>query len=644
MSTSASTKEPKVNTFITSAAVIKFSGGSVGTDEWTDSDDEERPEPDLRDIQKSSSQNEKESHADGSERTLNCDDGGAKDGRSIANGKVNHHGSSEKSIFSRFRSPKKSADRTLQQQQKKTDSNSSLHRQDKLREVKGRQKTSMKEGLSLSSSPVPEVEGFEVIPRGEPRTYSDAQSPFNTDVGRREKNGPNDGPVKDDRLRAHAGKPSHANDDADDDDEDKLDQYFSFETDTDISLPLEDQDLALITDEDLGLTENHFSQPEGFFGFSKIEELELAIENCKEAVKSSPEHSENRRMLVAKLVQLRLKLMQIKEGDEDEGKEKEEVKAVLGHRFHRMTGKSLNDHCEVCLSVIWALLQRWYKCSECNFGCHRKCLNLVKRQCVGAKISRVCFDLSICPEKGLSSQNYRCAECRAPLAFNGVQPEPRLCDYSGLYYCSLCHWNDLEVIPARVIHNWDFEPRKVCRQSKQLLSLMSSRAVLRIQDLNPMLFSYVEELSQIRKLRGEILVMKVYFLSCRNAMENKLLKQLQNRPHFVENSDVYSLQDLIDIEEGTLLSELASVHGDYAVHIRIDCQLCKARGFICELCNSSEVLFPFDMIATVCAKCSAVYHRDCYYKRSSECPKCNRLTLRTSTDRPVSSPARPITK
>lgn len=39
--------------------------------------------------------------------------------------------------------------------------------------------------------------------------------------------------------------------------------------------------------------------------------------------------------------------------------------------------------------------------------------------------------------------------------------EPRLCDYSGLYYCNYCHWNDIMVIPARVIANWDFEPRKV---------------------------------------------------------------------------------------------------------------------------------------------------------------------------------------
>ena len=47
------------------------------------------------------------------------------------------------------------------------------------------------------------------------------------------------------------------------------------------------------------------------------------------------------------------------------------------------------------------------------------------------------------------------------LSTGGVPSEARQCDYTGQYYCSHCHWNDLAVIPARVVHNWDFEPRKV---------------------------------------------------------------------------------------------------------------------------------------------------------------------------------------
>ncbi|XP_071480007.1 differentially expressed in FDCP 8-like [Diadema antillarum] len=614
MSRPGSIKDSKVNTFITSAAVIKFSGGSVGTDDWTDSEDEESPEGGQADHKGADSSRENEKQRPVTKRPP------PKKGEQRINGSIIMNGNAGPLSDS---------------------SRDSLHQRQNAHSPSSHQTVSTSSWIRSTGPHLPHPSASET---------SDFERPGEREDMLNEVSNPFLVATDEDEVPSHAtpggflgsedGQKTSAGHRHADEEFLRSGQSFSQGSEADISLPSEDQDLALITNEDLGISENHFSQPEGFFGFSKVEELEMAIENCKDAVRTTKEHSEQRRKLVAKLVQLRLKLLQIKEGEEEE--ESEDVKTVLGHRFQRMKGKSLNDQCEVCLSVIWALLQTSYRCFECGFSCHGKCLNSVRRQCVSTKISG--FDLNICPDRGLSTQNYRCAECRAPLTFNGVQPEPRLCDYSGLYYCNLCHWNDLEVIPARVIHNWDFEPRKVCRQSKQLLQLMSSRAVLRIQDLNPMLFSYVEELSQIKRLREEVLIMKVYFLSCRNAMEEKLLKRLQNRPHFVENSDTYSLQDLLDAEEGSLLSELATIHGDYAVHIRIECQLCQAKGFICELCNRDEILYPFDMIATVCANCSAVYHRDCYYKRSGECPKCLRMSQRASTERPAPSRRIPIYK
>ena len=50
----------------------------------------------------------------------------------------------------------------------------------------------------------------------------------------------------------------------------------------------------------------------------------------------------------------------------------------------------------------------------------------------------------------------------------GVPSEARQCDYTGQYYCSTCHWNDTAIIPARVIHNWEFEPRKVYSMVTQI--------------------------------------------------------------------------------------------------------------------------------------------------------------------------------
>ncbi|XP_023378474.1 differentially expressed in FDCP 8 homolog isoform X2 [Pteropus vampyrus] len=376
---------------------------------------------------------------------------------------------------------------------------------------------------------------------------------------------------------------------------------------------------------DLGLSEDHFSRPVGLFLASDIQQLRQAIEECKQVILELPEHSERQKDAVVRLIHLRLKLQELKDPNEDEP----HIRVLLEHRFYKEKSKSVKQTCDKCNAIIWGLIQTWYTCTGCSYRCHSKCLNLISKPCVRSKVSHQAeYELNICPEAGLDSQGYRCAECRAPISLRGVPSEARQCDYTGQYYCSHCHWNDLAVIPARVVHNWDFEPRKVSRCSMRYLALMVSRPVLRLREVNPLLFNYVEELVEIRKLRQDILLMKPYFITCKEAMEARLLLQLQDRQHFVESDETYSIQDLLDAHTGRLGCSLTETHTLFAKHIKLDCERCQAKGFVCELCREGDVLFPFDSHTSVCRDCSAVFHRDCYYDNSTTCPKCARLTLR----------------
>ncbi|XP_066541033.1 differentially expressed in FDCP 8 homolog isoform X3 [Hoplias malabaricus] len=321
---------------------------------------------------------------------------------------------------------------------------------------------------------------------------------------------------------------------------------------------------------DLGLAEDHFSRPVGSFVASDIEQLKQAIEECKRLILELPEHSERQKDTVVKLIHLRLKLQELKDPEEDEPN----LRVLLEHRFSKEKSKSVKQTCDKCSTIIWGLIQTWYTCT------------------------------------------------------GGVPSEARQCDYTGQYYCSSCHWNDSAIIPARVIHNWEFEPKKVCRSSMRYLALMISRPVLKLKEINPLLFNFVEELVEIRKLRQDILLMKPYFITCKEAMEARLLLHLQDRQHFVENDDMYSLQDLIDISSGRLSCSLTEIHTTFAKHIKLDCERCQAKGFVCELCKEGDILFPFDSHTSVCHECSAVFHRDCYYDNSTSCPRCARMTER----------------
>ena len=122
----------------------------------------------------------------------------------------------------------------------------------------------------------------------------------------------------------------------------------------------------------------------------------------------------------------------------------------------------------------------------CQSVCHKKCLSSVVNQCsvpgddveyilevnlslsltltlthpLSLSLSPSLHALQICPEVGLTAQQFRCVRCNRQLT-QTPPAEVRLCDYDGRYYCPDCHSNDMALIPARVMHNWDFTTRPV---------------------------------------------------------------------------------------------------------------------------------------------------------------------------------------
>ena len=73
-----------------------------------------------------------------------------------------------------------------------------------------------------------------------------------------------------------------------------------------------------------------------------------------------------------------------------------------------------------------------------------------------------------------------------------------MCGYTGKYYCVDCHVNELSVIPARALHNWDFSKYKVCRASAELLNNTRRLPILDISKINPKLYVFVDEMRDLR--------------------------------------------------------------------------------------------------------------------------------------------------
>ncbi|PNJ12348.1 DEF8 isoform 20, partial [Pongo abelii] len=124
---------------------------------------------------------------------------------------------------------------------------------------------------------------------------------------------------------------------------------------------------------DLGLSEDHFSRPVGLFLASDVQQLQQAIEECKQVILELPEQSEKQKDAVVRLIHLRLKLQELKDPNEDEPN----IQVLLEHRFYKEKSKSVKQTCDKCNTIIWGLIQTWYTCTGCYYRCHSKCLNLI---------------------------------------------------------------------------------------------------------------------------------------------------------------------------------------------------------------------------------------------------------------------------
>ncbi|KAI5609748.1 pleckstrin-likey domain-containing family M member 1 isoform 1 [Silurus asotus] len=231
--------------------------------------------------------------------------------------------------------------------------------------------------------------------------------------------------------------------------------------------------------------------------------------------------------------------------------------------------------------------------------------------------------LTVVPkEKGLNSQNFKCAGCFRQI---GVSlGRARLCEFSAQYYCDTCHQGDTTIIPSRMVHNWDLAAREVSRQAMKLLAEIEPEPLLNLDLLNPNLFDHSETMATVQGFRQRLRLLGDYLLICRSGIRKKVEARLQQRTYLLESSHMYSVLDFRQIADGQYESFLQSLIQFSCNHVH-HCDLCTQRGFICQICNTDEIIFPFQFDTTSrCKVCKAVFHSTCK-DQNDPCPRCERL-------------------
>ena len=220
----------------------------------------------------------------------------------------------------------------------------------------------------------------------------------------------------------------------------------------------------------------------------------------------------------------------------------------------------------------------------------------------------------------LAVKNPLCPKCKARL----TDKSRRFCFYSGRFYCSSssCHANQKSLIPARILHEFDFKDYPVAVESLVHLLDHASLPMINVALLNPHLYEH-KSLNEVRMLRKQLAILGDFIRVC--SKSELLMTQLGSRFHLMqrEKLHVYSLDDLADLKG--LRSFVLGVISSFASHVR-SCTTCRGKGSICAVCKNRELIFPFqiDLVST-CRHCHSIFHKMCWNETEEcvdECVRC----------------------
>eukprot|EP00850_Spirogloea_muscicola_P014030 SM000098S25110 [mRNA] locus=s98:261214:264537:- [translate_table: standard] len=176
---------------------------------------------------------------------------------------------------------------------------------------------------------------------------------------------------------------------------------------------------------------------------------------------------------------------------------------------------------------------------------------------------------------------------------------PRWCEYTGQLYCRSCHVDDVAILPALVLHHWDFQARPVALISKAYLDSIYVQPMLCVGAVNPYLYSRVPILAHMRTLRRRLARLQAELLCSVGA---KLQMVTGSRRYLLEDSDFYALRDLADLSRGAFAVLPGYLNGLFLKlqkHIQVECSVCRTGGQLCtagaSCCYANSLIFAFQV-------------------------------------------------
>ena len=172
----------------------------------------------------------------------------------------------------------------------------------------------------------------------------------------------------------------------------------------------------------------------------------------------------------------------------------------------------------------------------------------------------------------LRAQGGKCVGCGEPISaqwgFLGVDRNYQPCRlYGGLFCRKWCHGNDRRQIPHRLLLHWDHRAHRVSKQAARFLDMLWSQPVLMISSANPLLYEGVPALRLARNMRGRVLELIRRVLKSDTCPEKSDVRDVimavlgAEQAHLCLSKELYSISDLVGVQNGDLLASLEALIG-----------------------------------------------------------------------------------
>lgn len=115
-----------------------------------------------------------------------------------------------------------------------------------------------------------------------------------------------------------------------------------------------------------------------------------------------------------------------------------------------------------------------------------------------------------------------------------------------------------------------------------------------------------------------------YFKICRQR-DYFIKEKIGDNAHYLRHPELLSLHDLVLVLTSDLLEKLIETTDILGKHIMIECDMCRLRGHLCEICHENQVIYSFQLESVhQCAVCKGYFHRKCWKNVNQQCPRCQR--------------------